>query len=175
MNVRIPQGKPQPLSLGYQNIYTSTCFLVCVQTPPPLYLFFGFLEIDMWSEITDVCCTDCVRMCSLLLAILNKRKGRTVFNAKSEVLLLHFSVDIAWKQDIITRQRGGLPVMPLEYLNFKKVIIRTTRTMRKQFLVNWLTSRRLDFTIQRAKARWSQQKKKWRPKWRDDMERIWFD
>ena len=45
-------------------------------------------------------------------------------------------------------------------------------TTRKQFPVNWLTSERLTFTIQRPKARRSQQMKQWRPKtggtmWRD--------
>ena len=42
----------------------------------------------------------------------------------------------------IIGQRGSLPVTPLGYLNFKKVIFRTMRTMRKQFPVNWLTSGR---------------------------------
>ena len=40
----------------------------------------------------------------------------------------------------IIRQRGTLPVRPLGYLNFKKVIFRTMRTMRKQFPVTQLTS-----------------------------------
>ena len=35
----------------------------------------------------------------------------------------------------IIGQRGTLPVMPLGYLNFKKVIFRTMQTMRKQFPV----------------------------------------
>ena len=39
-------------------------------------------------------------------------------------------------------QRGSLPVTPLGYLKFTKVIFRTMRTMRKQFPVNWLTSGR---------------------------------
>ena len=41
----------------------------------------------------------------------------------------------------IIGQRGRLPVTPLGYLNFKKVIFRTMRTMRKQFpaVINWLT------------------------------------
>ena len=42
----------------------------------------------------------------------------------------------------IIGQRGTLPVTPLGYLNPKKVIFRTMRTMRKQFPVNWLTSGR---------------------------------
>ena len=42
----------------------------------------------------------------------------------------------------------------------KKVIFRTMRTMRKQFPVNLLTSRRLAFTIQRTKTRRCQQIKK---------------
>ena len=42
----------------------------------------------------------------------------------------------------IIGQRGALPVTSLGYLNFKKVIFRTMRTMRKQFPVNWLTSGR---------------------------------
>ena len=47
------------------------------------------------------------------------------------------------------------------------------RTTRKQFPVNWLTFGRLAFTIQRAKARRRQQKKKqWRHKWREDVELI---
>ena len=46
------------------------------------------------------------------------------------------------------------------------------RTTRKQFPVNWLTSGRLAFTIQRAKARRRQQIKKWWHKWRDDVELI---
>ena len=50
------------------------------------------------------------------------------------------------------------------------------RTTRKQFPVNTLTSGRLAFTIQRPKARRSQQmKKEWRPKWRDDVEGLWVD
>ena len=53
------------------------------------------------------------------------------------------------------------------------LIFRTMRTTRKQFLVNWLTSGRLTFTIQRAKVRRRQQiKKKWRHKWRNDVELI---
>ena len=40
----------------------------------------------------------------------------------------------------IIGQRGTLPVRPLGYLNFKKVIFRTMRTMRKQFPVTQLTS-----------------------------------
>ena len=51
------------------------------------------------------------------------------------------------------------------------LIYRTMRTTRKQFPVNWLTSGRLAFTIQRAKARRRQQIKKWR-QWRDDVELI---
>ena len=47
----------------------------------------------------------------------------------------------------IIGQRGTLPVTPLGYLNPKKVIFRTMRTMRKQFPVNWLTSGRLAFSI----------------------------
>ena len=35
-------------------------------------------------------------ICSLPLAIVNKREGRTEFNAYSEILSLDFSVDIAW-------------------------------------------------------------------------------
>ena len=58
----------------------------------------------------------------------------------------------AIKTIIITRaiigQRGTLPVTPLGYLNPKKVIFRTMRTMRKQFPVTWLTSGRFS-----AKAR----------------------
>ena len=46
------------------------------------------------------------------------------------------------------------------YLNFTKVIFRTMRTTRKQFPINWLTSGRLPFTIQRPKARRSQPMKK---------------
>ena len=42
----------------------------------------------------------------------------------------------------IIGQRGTLPVTPLGYVNPKKVIFRTMRTMRKQFPVNWLTSGR---------------------------------
>ena len=52
------------------------------------------------------------------------------------------------------------------------LIFRTMRTTRKQFPVNWLTSGRLAFTIQRAKARGRQQIKKWRRRWRDDVELI---
>ena len=48
----------------------------------------------------------------------------------------------------IIGQRGTLPVTPLGYLNPKKVIFRTMRTMRKQFPVTWLTSGRFS-----AKAR----------------------
>ena len=40
----------------------------------------------------------------------------------------------------IIEHRGSLPVTLLGYLNFKKVIFRTMRTMQKQFPVNWLTS-----------------------------------
>ena len=40
--------------------------------------------------------------------------------------------------------------------------------MQKQFPVNWLTSGRLAFVIPCAKARQSQQMKKWWPEWRDD-------
>ena len=59
-----------------------------------------------------------------------------------------------------------------EYVNFKKIIFRTIRTTRKQFSVNWLTSGRLAFTIQRAKARGRQQIKQMaaeveRTMWRD--------
>ena len=41
------------------------------------------------------------------------------------------------------------------------------RATRKQFPVKLLTSGRLAFTIQRAKAR--------RHKWRDDVEGLWVD
>ena len=59
----------------------------------------------------------------------------------------------------IIGQRGSL--RPLAGISlFQKVIFRTMRTTRKQFPVNWLTSGRLAFTIQRAKARRRQQIKK---------------
>ena len=44
------------------------------------------------------------------------------------------------KARAIIGQRGTLPVRPLGYLNFKKVIFRTMRTMRKQFPVSHMTS-----------------------------------
>ena len=72
----------------------------------------------------------------------------------------------------IIGQRGSLRALAGIYLNFKKIIFGTMRTTRKQFPVNWLTSGRLAFTIQRAKARRRQQIKKWRHKWRDDVELI---
>ena len=63
----------------------------------------------------------------------------------------------------IIGQRGSLPVTPLGYLNFKKVIFRTMRTMRKQFPVNWLTSGGFS-----APKRGGVNKlKKWLPKWRE--------
>ena len=55
-----------------------------------------------------------------------------------------FRSEIPYKESTraITGQRGSLPVTPLGYLNFKKVIFRTMQTMRKTVSVNWLTSRR---------------------------------
>ena len=50
-------------------------------------------------------------------------------------------------QEILIGQRGGLPVTPLGYLKFKKVIFRTMQTMQKQFPVNWLTSGRFSAPI----------------------------
>ena len=50
-------------------------------------------------------------------------------------------------QEIIIGQRGSLPVTPLGYLKFQKVIFRTMQTMRKQFPVNWLTSGRFSAPI----------------------------
>ena len=52
------------------------------------------------------------------------------------------------KSRAIIGQRGTLPVTPLRYLNPKKVIFRTMRTMGRQFPVTWLTSGRFS-----AKAR----------------------
>ena len=45
--------------------------------------------------------------------------------------------------EIIIGQRSSLSVIPLGYLNFKKVIFRTMLAMWKQFPVSWLTSGRL--------------------------------
>ena len=50
------------------------------------------------------------------------------------------------------------------------------RTTRKQFPVNWLTSGRLAFTIQRAKARGRQQiKTNGGRSGADDVEGLWVD
>ena len=57
-------------------------------------------------------------------------------------LAVIFSITHRVKARAIIGQRGSPPVMPLGYLNFKKNIFRTLRTMRKQFPVSWLTSGR---------------------------------
>ena len=62
----------------------------------------------------------------------------------------------------IIGQRGTLPVTPLGYLDPKKVIFRTMRTMRKQFPVNWLTSGRFSAPKRGGVNKW----KKWLLKWR---------
>ena len=62
-----------------------------------------------------------------------------------------FRSEIPYKESTraITGQRGSLSVMPLGYLNFKKVIFRTMQTMRKTVF-----GKLVDFQkIQRAKAR----------------------
>ena len=55
----------------------------------------------------------------------------------------------------IIGQRGTLPVRPLGYLNFKKAIFRTMRTMRKQFPVKQYTSGRLAFIQKKCRPKWS--------------------
>ena len=66
--------------------------------------------------------------------------GRLILLA--EILAYKKSATDTWASRAIIGQRGTLPVTPLGYLNPKKVIFRTMRTMRKQFPVNWLTSGR---------------------------------
>ena len=60
----------------------------------------------------------------------------------------------------IIGQRGTLPVTRLGFLNCKKVIFRTMRTMRKQFPVNWLTSGRYSAPKRGGVNKW----KKWLPR-----------
>ena len=71
----------------------------------------------------------------------------------------------------IIGQRGSLSVTPLGYLNFKKVIFRTMRTMRKQFPVNWLTSGRFSAP---KRGGGSVNEKNGCLKWRDDVEGVYL-
>ena len=72
MNLRVDSpgnlGTRLPLKTAYR-IYI--CLLV-----------FRLSEISMLSKLTtNACCTGCGCVCSLLVAIVNKREGRTEFNA----------------------------------------------------------------------------------------------
>ena len=70
----------------------------------------------------------------------NGHNAKAIAHAKYSVLVKKIKLPKTCekrfhKPRAIIGQRGSLPVRPLGYLNFKKVIFRTMRTMRKQFPV----------------------------------------
>ena len=85
-------------------------------------------QLKFWFQ-TDLGCENSVSC---------YRQGR-------QLLLTFLTMFTRWSRSTsraIIGQRGTLPVTPLGYLDSKKVIFRTMRTMRKQFPLTWLTSGR---------------------------------
>ena len=79
------------------------------------------------------------------------------FTDKFHTNIANFKYVIIHSPQSFTRNEGtniktglqrSLPVNTFECLNFKKLFLEITRTMQKQFPVNWLTSGRLAFMIQ---------------------------
>ena len=71
------------------------------------------------------------------------------------------SASIFCDQEIIIGQRGVSQSCLWDIFISKQFCLETLQTMRRQFLVNWLTSGRLAFMIQCIKVRRSPQMKKW--------------